>query len=56
MSLAIARQAVRAWPRHPLASRAHVRHLRRQFVAKVSLLGDRYLLARAQFVARKGAP
>ena len=54
--LAIARDAVRAWPRTPWASRATTNALRRGYIPARLQLGDRYLLAREQFVVRKPAP
>ena len=54
--LAIARDAVRAWPRHPMASRATINALRRGYIRARQQLGARYLLAREQFVTRKATP
>lgn len=56
MTTAIARQAIRAWPRHELATRQQIKTLRRGFIRQLQHLGDRYLFAREQFVVRKPAP
>lgn len=53
--LAIARDAVRAWPRTPWSSRATTNALRRGYIRASLQLGDRYLFAREQFVTRKAA-
>lgn len=45
---ALARRAVRLFPRHPLATREQVRHQRRQWLRAISILGDRWLLARKE--------
>lgn len=42
---ALARQAIRAWPRHDLATRQQVRALRIGYIKARRMLGDRYLLA-----------
>jgi len=49
------RHAIRVWPRHELATKQQVNHLRREYIRKVQMLGDRYLLARANFVERRAA-
>ena len=41
----LARQAVRAWPRHELATRQQVNALRRGYIKARVILGDRWLLA-----------
>lgn len=41
----LARQAVRAWPRHDLATRQQVNALRRGYIRARQILGERYLLA-----------
>ena len=41
----LARQAIRAWPRHDLATRQQVRSLRVGYIKARRQLGDRYLLA-----------
>lgn len=41
----IARQAVRAWPRHELANRKQIVALRRGYIRARNILGDRWLLA-----------
>lgn len=52
-SYSIARQAVKAWPRHPLASRQQVNALRKGYIKARKMLGDRWLLAVP--VARKSS-
>lgn len=42
----LARRAVKAHPRHPLADRATTNHLRRQWLRAVALLGNKWILAR----------
>lgn len=49
----LARQAVRAWPRHPLATRQQINALRRGYIRARIILGDRWLLAVP--VSKKGA-
>lgn len=51
----LARRAVRAYPRTPLASRELTNHLRRAWMAKVSEMGDKWLLHPSNFVQRKQA-
>lgn len=41
----LARQAVRAWPHHSLATRRQTNALRRGYIRARIVLGDRYLLA-----------
>ncbi len=41
----VARQAVRAWPRHDLATRQQINALRRGYIKAREILGDRWLLA-----------
>lgn len=41
----IARQAVRAWPRHELANQQQIVALRRGYIKARLILGDRWLLA-----------
>lgn len=41
----LARQSVKAWPRHPLASRQQTNTLRRGYIKARMWLGDRWLLA-----------
>jgi hypothetical protein len=41
----LARQAVRAWPRHDLATRQQINTLRRGYIKAREVLGDRWLLA-----------
>lgn len=53
MTTTLARQAIRAWPRHEFATRKQIKTLRRGFIRQVQQLGDRYLLARAQYVGRR---
>lgn len=45
MNLSIARQAVRAWPRHELATKQQTRALQRGYIKARLRLGDRWLLA-----------
>jgi len=45
MNLQIARQAVKAWPRHSLATREQINALRRGYIKARIILGDRWLLA-----------
>ncbi len=53
MNLSLARQAVKAYPRHPLTSKRTTHHLRREWMRKIELLGDRWLLAKANYVGRR---
>ena len=41
----LARQAVRAWPRHDLATRQQINTLRRGYIRARVILGERWLLA-----------
>ena len=41
----LARQAVRAWPRHDLATRQQINALRRGYIKARQILGDRWLLS-----------
>jgi len=41
----IARQAVKAWPRHDLASRQQINALRRGYIRARQVLGDKWLLS-----------
>lgn len=41
----LARQAVRAWPRHEFATRQQTNVLRRGYIKARAVLGDKYLLA-----------
>ena len=41
----LARAAVRAWPRHDLATRQQTNALRRGYIKARIVLGDRWLLA-----------
>lgn len=45
MTYQIARQAVKAWPRHDLATKAQIAALRRGYIKARVILGDRWLLA-----------
>jgi hypothetical protein len=40
------RQAVKAWPMHDLTTLKQAKYYRRQWLAKVKLLGDKWLLAK----------
>ena len=51
----LARDAIRAWPKHSLATPAQVRALRRGYIRARLILGDRYLLSRANYVQRRPA-
>lgn len=51
----LARDAIRAWPKHSLATAAQVRALRRGYIRARLFLGDRYLLSRANYVQRRTA-
>lgn len=51
----LARDAIRAWPKHSLATPAQVRALRRGYIRARLILGDRYLLSRANYVQRRSA-
>lgn len=53
--ITLARDAIRAWPRHPLATRQQTTALRRGYIRARLLLGDRYLLSRANYVQRRAA-
>lgn len=53
--MSLARHAVRIYPRHVFASRKATNHLRREWLKKVELLGDRWVLARANFIQRRAA-
>jgi hypothetical protein len=41
----LAREAVKAWPRHPLATRQQTNALRRGYIKARVWLGDKWLLA-----------
>jgi hypothetical protein len=41
----LARQSVKAWPRHPLATRQQTNALRRGYIKARVWLGDKWLLA-----------
>lgn len=41
----VARQAVKAWPRHDLATKEQIRALRAGYIKSRGWLGDRWLLA-----------
>ena len=41
----LARQAVRAWPRHDLATRQQINALRRGYIKARQILGDKWLLS-----------
>jgi hypothetical protein len=45
MTYQLARDAVRAWPRHPLATRQQINVIRRGYIKARVTLGDRWLLA-----------
>lgn len=49
----IARQAIKAWPKHEFASRQQINALRRGWMRAIEQLGPRWLLARDNFVQRK---
>lgn len=51
--MTLARQSVKTWPRHELATRQQTNALRRGWIKAVAQLGDKWLLARANFVQRK---
>lgn len=42
----LAREAVRVWPRHDLATRKQINTLRRGYIKARIILGDRWLLAK----------
>ena len=44
--MTLARAAVKAWPRHPLATRQQTAALRRGYIKARTWLGDKYLLAK----------
>ena len=46
MTLSLARQAVKAWPRHHLATRQQINALRRGYIRARIMLGDKWLLAK----------
>lgn len=52
-SIQTKRQAIRAWPRHPLATRQQTNHIRRQWIKKIELLGDKWLFAKVNHVERR---
>jgi len=43
--ITIARQAIRAWPRHSLATKQQTRALQRGYIKGRITLGDRWLLS-----------
>jgi hypothetical protein len=45
MVMNLARQSVKAWPRHPLATRQQTNALRRGYIKARMWLGDKWLLA-----------
>lgn len=47
------RQAIRTWPRHPLATRQQINHIRREWIKKIELLGDKWLFAKVNHVERR---
>jgi hypothetical protein len=49
----LARMAVKAWPRTEYTPRATTRHLRREWMRKIELLGPKWLLHPSNQVARK---
>ena len=49
----LARMAVRAYPAHELASRRTVNKLRRAWMEAVQILGDNWVLAKANWQQRK---
>lgn len=52
-SIQTKRQAIRAWPRHPLASRKQINHIRREWIKKIELLGDKWLFAKVNHVEQR---
>ena len=52
-NIQIKRQAIRAWPSHPLATRQQIKHIRRQWIAKIGLLGDKWLMAKTNYVEKR---
>ncbi len=54
MSIALARQAIKAYPKHSLADPKTVNNLRRKWMDKISnVLGDKWLLAKSNFITKK---
>lgn len=41
----LARQAIRAWPQHELATKRQIKVLRTGYIKARRILGDKYLLA-----------
>ena len=50
----LAREAVKAWPRHDLATKQQTRALRRGYIKARLWLGDKWLLAKP--IERREAP
>lgn len=52
-NMQLRRQAIRAWPSHPLASRKQINHIRREWIKKIELLGDKWLFAKVNHVEQR---
>ena len=53
MNLTLARQAVRVFPKHEFVNKTTTNYLRREWIKKITLLGDNWLFAKSNYISKR---